>query len=473
MAKDKYPRYPAGSVAADQAFVAITDGEKIYKGDSIADFSPGGIPAAALPTDYYNANVALAADNLHDITFTGKVRDTADTADLVLSSALTKQVDVNWVAGNDAGGKASSVTLSAGLTLHMFLIGDGTNVDAGFDTSITATNLLADATGYTTYRRVASMTLDGSSDWTQFIQRGNDFLLNTAGVTNNSDDSPGTGVNTYTLSEVPADIRVKAYIVTQLLRNANNAAGHWFETDLGNMSVTATAPYELRVRAGGDTATTTVAVWTTTSREVSYQQDDANPDLRYGVIGWFDSFESVAVQGGLINQAGSGSWEPIVSPRAITNVAQELITFDETRYSEIKMIISGAIPATDGASMECVVGDSGGVITANYAGLFSNMTAVAWQLQGISDAILLGNSVGSAAGESLDATIYLRNFENSDLGCNIDATVKFINSGGDEQVRTVHGFLDSTNTAIDRIGLQPAAGLLEAAGTIALYGFVK
>ena len=53
---------------------------------------------------------------------------------------------------------------------HVYLLGNaaGTSADIGFDTSLTATNLLADAAviaaGLTTYRRVGSVLTDGSAN---------------------------------------------------------------------------------------------------------------------------------------------------------------------------------------------------------------------------------------------------------------------------------------------------------------------
>lgn len=773
-------------------------------GSGSASYQPaGGGGASGLPDGYYNASTAISAlDTAHDIEFTGKVRDSADTEDLDIGSTpYIKQLDANWAAGNNQGGLASAVTLSAGLTVHMFFIGNGSTTEAGFDTSLTATNLLADATGYTTYRRVASMVLDASSNWTQYIQRQNDFILNVAGIPSTSDNAPGTGVNTYTLTEIPDGIEVKVYIVAQMLRNSQNASGHWFETALNNMNVTGTAPYEKRVRAGSDLASVAVEVWSNTSRQVSYQQDDANPDIRYGVVGWYDPFEGFSIGGqsdvsgtslfvngtpidtsagqtsisfgippnvkeftvGLIsfstngtsipivrlngettnylgtaaliggsqashgtgfqlsgqayaatntteghlffklidpstntwsmgytlsisnNQAsfigsgtkaltdelnqvtlttlggtdtfddgtvnvqydnpannalqstgvslfvngveqstasgtevdfsgipagikefcvlledvsldgtqnilaqlgtggtptttgygstgtrigtaggvtqnssssgititrtaaadrcsgvmmfklqdetnntwvasyafadsansrshygggsislsgaldffrlngnggtydggsvniqyddpvsgGAGQWQ-LIETRSITAVANEDFTFDETAYTEIKMIIEDIIPATDGASMEIQLGSADGATiytgASDYVGVLSNLTAVAWQTMSPTDAIQLGNSVGSNANESMDATIHLKNFRSANTGANVTLESTYINSSGDEQFRVVHAGLDGINVAVDTIRVQAAAGNLEANGTIRLFG---
>jgi len=120
-----------------------------------------------------------SSNPLRNIKFNiGSCRDAADTFDIVFSSALVKQLDAVWAAGTGLGGRASAVSLTANTTYHLFVISkvDGTT-DAGFDTSLSASNLLSDATGYTKYRRVGSMRTDSSSNWLQYYQQGKRFIL--------------------------------------------------------------------------------------------------------------------------------------------------------------------------------------------------------------------------------------------------------------------------------------------------------
>jgi hypothetical protein len=88
----------------------------------------------------------------------GECIDATNQADMILSSPIIKEIDNNWVAGNNSGGFPSGLVITAGTWYHVFLISktDGT-VDAGFDSSLDASNLLADATGYVYYRRVGSV----------------------------------------------------------------------------------------------------------------------------------------------------------------------------------------------------------------------------------------------------------------------------------------------------------------------------
>lgn len=98
-----------------------------------------------------------AIDPAYDIDVsTGICRDSGNVAFISLASTITKRIDAAWATGTDAGGLPSGLTLTAGTFYRVFVLRNPTTgaVDAGFDTSATATNLLTAATGYTQYRQV-------------------------------------------------------------------------------------------------------------------------------------------------------------------------------------------------------------------------------------------------------------------------------------------------------------------------------
>lgn len=118
-------------------------------------------------------------DTDHDISMSiGICRNKTDTLPIQLIAAIVKQIDVNWAEGTNDGGFPSGLSLTLDTWYHFYIImsADGTKVDAGFDTSLTATNLLADATDYSLYKRVGSVLTDGSSNIIEFNQYGDEFL---------------------------------------------------------------------------------------------------------------------------------------------------------------------------------------------------------------------------------------------------------------------------------------------------------
>lgn len=146
-------------------------GAKIYLAFSTADdawvlLNPVK-PSKGLGGSWYNGlNVTNGTDTEHDIDIsTGQIEDS--TAALVLDnkSAITKQIDVDWAEGSADGGFPSGLTLAADTWYRVFIIGKTNGAtDAGFDTSSSAANLLADATDYTYYRRVGWVLTDSSSN---------------------------------------------------------------------------------------------------------------------------------------------------------------------------------------------------------------------------------------------------------------------------------------------------------------------
>lgn len=133
----------------------------------------------SLPRGYIDGLImSNDTDSDHDIAISvGETRSSDDTTNIPLSAIITKQIDASWVAGDDAGGFPSGLSLSSDTWYHVFVIYNPTtgDTDAGFDTSISATNLLSDATGYTKYRRIGSVLTDGSSNIYAFHQDGDIF----------------------------------------------------------------------------------------------------------------------------------------------------------------------------------------------------------------------------------------------------------------------------------------------------------
>lgn len=122
-----------------------------------------------------------ATDAVNDIDISAGAAKSSDNAlDMVLGAALGKRIDAAWTAGGTVGatlgGFPTGITLTNNTWYRVFLIGkvDGT-VDAGFDTSAGAANLLADATGYTKYRQIGWVRR-GVGTNIKFFQNGDLFV---------------------------------------------------------------------------------------------------------------------------------------------------------------------------------------------------------------------------------------------------------------------------------------------------------
>lgn len=133
----------------------------------------GGGVGIALPRAYFaDLTLSNGTDTDHDIDITaGQCRDSANSANIDITSALTKQIDASWVAGTNQGGLSSSLTLSASTVYYLHAIIVGGSSDVGFDTSDVAANLVTDHSA-TAYRLIGQVVTDGSSNIVngQFMQ---------------------------------------------------------------------------------------------------------------------------------------------------------------------------------------------------------------------------------------------------------------------------------------------------------------
>lgn len=172
----------------------------------------GGGGPTGLPTGYLTGleTAINSGSPLTDIDFgIGACRSSDDNEDIRLTSSLTKELDNVWAAGTGAGGRASAVSLTADTWYHMFVITDGTTVDAGFDTSLSATNLLADS-GYTQFRRIGSILTDSSSEIIPYTQLGSRFLWDDA-ITD-VDNLAVSTTGALAVVSVPVDLEVVALV---------------------------------------------------------------------------------------------------------------------------------------------------------------------------------------------------------------------------------------------------------------------
>ena len=146
---------------------------KTAAGDTRNQLRAALLQTVPMPRGYIDGLImSNDADADHDISIAvGVCRDAGNDVSILFNTAMIKQIDAAWAAGTNAGGFPTGLGVVAADTwYHNFIIMklDGT-VDSGFDTSLIATNLLADATDFVYYRRIGSVLTDGANDIYQFI----------------------------------------------------------------------------------------------------------------------------------------------------------------------------------------------------------------------------------------------------------------------------------------------------------------
>jgi hypothetical protein len=205
-----------------------------------------------------------------------------------LPTAMTKSINVAWAAGDAAGGRAGALTSAT--WYHVFVLLNPTTgaVDAGFDTSLTAVNLLVAAVGYTVYRRVGSVYyIDGVSFIRDFFQHKDHFFWKAPPVDFVSSIASAAGGTTISLS-VPTGLAVLAMMNLHIYDvgiiylssfNATDLAAHDSASPLANVGSTDFAALGSNPNP----------IQTNTSGQIRGRcEAGESPELHIATTGWID-----------------------------------------------------------------------------------------------------------------------------------------------------------------------------------------
>jgi len=140
-------------------------------------------------------------DSDHDIDITtGAATDSTNASVLVLSSAITKQIDSSWSVGTAAGGlDTGSVTTSTWYAIWLIKRSDTGVVDALFSTSFSSPTM---PTNYDYKRRIWAVLTDGSSNITAYEQVDDNCNWQEV-VTDLNDTTPPTSLTALTVQVPP------------------------------------------------------------------------------------------------------------------------------------------------------------------------------------------------------------------------------------------------------------------------------
>lgn len=237
-------------------------------------------------------NVADATNDI-DIAI-GACRDAANATFITLATALTKRIDATWVVGTNQGGRPTAVALGAGW-YHVFVIATHAYgvFDAGFDTSLTAVNLLAES-GYTLYRRIGSVLVSGAPAIKAFTRDG-DTVLWTVPVLDINAVAITTSDALQTLASVPLGFKTEA-LIHVAARNVNTSEKQvWISSpDHTGAAPSPTAVPLANVCLINNGASESVGmadlrIRTDTAQRVRARATAASTDLYITTLGWVDT----------------------------------------------------------------------------------------------------------------------------------------------------------------------------------------
>lgn len=177
----------------------------------------------------------------------GNTIDSSNTYRIANASDFTCVISSDWQAGSGLGCFPSSLTLSAGVWYHAFVLYNPTSgaVSAGVDSNILATNLLADSTasGYTKYRRVGSIYYNGSTAIQPFDQMGDYTYFRNPIETVAITTDPGTSVMNKTMY-VPTGINSMRALVRVLIAETAGSASSMY---MGHPNATLTSANRIAI----------------------------------------------------------------------------------------------------------------------------------------------------------------------------------------------------------------------------------
>jgi hypothetical protein len=211
---------------------------------------------------------------------------------LTLASSMSKTT-APWVAGSGNGGLDGS-SVSTNTFYHVYLIRrpDTGAVDVIFSLGPITPTLPAN---YTQFRRIGSIRTNGSSQWTSFVQNGDEFIWGGGPVADVNAANPGTAAVTRTLT-VPAGVSVTAVLTVTVASSDTTSQASAYLSDLATSDVAVTttnAQVSSTYPGSGNTVTNSgeVRVQTNTSAQIRTRLNfsSATVTLLIGTKGWVDS----------------------------------------------------------------------------------------------------------------------------------------------------------------------------------------
>jgi hypothetical protein len=227
-------------------------------------------------------------DSDHDIDFSAGVFQFDDGSGQAVASALTKQIDAAWSAGNNQGGLDTG-TVASNTWYYCFAIYDSTNGISDFIFSLSSTSPTLPGT-YDKQQYLGAIRTDGSANIEQFRQSGSEFYYIDKTVNTYTASNPGTSQVTQTM-EIPPISGIVG-VINCLWAQLNNASDKYilFRSSLEANVAPGASNYDIHLVAGSGSGhvikeipTDDAQVW------VRGSASDVNTRVGLNTLGWIDT----------------------------------------------------------------------------------------------------------------------------------------------------------------------------------------
>jgi len=181
---------------------------------------------------------------------------------------------------------------------------------------------------------------------------------------------------------------------------------------------------------------------------------------------------------------GGGAWELIGTPWTPTAVSSKDFTWDETLYSEIKIVGEGLVPATDGASFRMRLGHTGGTVfytgSGDYGGtaenLAANSTASHDSYIVMAYSYTAEDTIGSNNSEGISFSLTLSGLNSTRSPAMVKGTSAYLTDGGvfrGSDIFAITADNASDSNTCDAARFYWSSGNYEAQGKIYVYGLKR
>ncbi|WP_342714454.1 hypothetical protein AAFG22_14860 [Bradyrhizobium sp. B024] len=264
------------SIAGNTGAFTLSNGIKNSTNDIQADpvFHRSYLAGLTLSTAGSSATFGIAA---------GIAVDSTNAGFMSLASAYTKTTSA-WAVGT-ATGALDTGSIAASTWYHVYLIKrtDTGVVDVLISTSASSPTM---PTNYTLSRRIGAMKTNGSSQWTKFVQLGDEFLWDTP--VGDVNTTFGTTSTLYTLS-VPTGLQLWALCRIAASNGATSAADLFQSTDESTQAVsTPSGNMTLAQATAANFAAAAHSIRTNTSAQIRGVSSSASTTLQIVTYGWID-----------------------------------------------------------------------------------------------------------------------------------------------------------------------------------------
>lgn len=218
----------------------------------------------------------------------GVCKASSQDADFSLGAALGKRINAVWTQGGTPGAQVGGFPsgLSGGVPVvstfyRVFLIWKPTGqIDAGFDTSANAANLIADAagSGYTKYRQIGWIFYNAGAAIQPFTQSSaNPNLVEWNSIINDLNIDPNVTTQVNFSVTAPPDAYVLAYFFAEDETSSSEKFVTFAEASK-TIAIPSRTACTLWVEDGSDVDGTFAKIRTNSSRQISYRVDNTTID---------------------------------------------------------------------------------------------------------------------------------------------------------------------------------------------------